>query len=85
MLISNSCEKSIEKLCRKNPVFREILKKKINEIIKNPQHYKPLKYDLAGEKRVHILKSFILKFEIDEQNKVVKFIFFGHHNEAYKN
>jgi mRNA-degrading endonuclease RelE of RelBE toxin-antitoxin system len=56
----------------------------MNEIILNPQHYKPLKYDLAGERRVHIMKSFVLKFEIDEAAKTVKFIFFGHHDEAYK-
>ncbi|MDO8516653.1 MAG: type II toxin-antitoxin system RelE/ParE family toxin [Nanoarchaeota archaeon] len=82
--IKPSCQKDIEKLCKKNPVLKEVLEKKMNEVIENPQHYKPLKYDLAGERRVHILKSFVLKFEIDEQNKIVTFIFFGHHDEAYK-
>jgi len=84
MLISDDCEKSIDKLCKKNPVLKEALEKKMNEIIQNPQHYKPLKYDLAGERRVHIMKSFVLKFEINEQNQMVTFIFFGHHDEAYK-
>jgi len=84
VLVSDACEKSMEKLCRKNPILIEILKKKMGEIIQNPHHYKPLKYDLAGERRVHILKNFVLKFEIDEQSKVVIFIFFGHHDEAYK-
>ena len=79
-----SCEKSIEKNCKKNPVLRTALENKIEEIIQNPNHYKPLKYDLAGERRVHIMKSFVLKFEIDEKNKAVKFIFFGHHDEAYQ-
>ncbi len=78
-----SCERSIEKACKKNPVMRKILESKIAEIIENPYHYKPLKYDLAGERRAHIMKSFILKFKIDEQNKKVIFIFFGHHDEAY--
>ena len=84
MLVSDACEKEIDKLCKKNPILKEALKKKINEILENPQHYKPLKYDLTGEKRVHIMKSFVLKFEIDENIKTVKFLFFGHHNEAYK-
>ena len=84
MLVSDACEKEIDKLCKKNPILKEALKKKINEILENPQHYKPLKYDLTGEKRVHIMKSFVLKFEIDENTKTVKFLFFGHHNEAYK-
>lgn len=55
----------------------------MSEILSNPSHYKPMKYDLAGEKRVHIMKSFVLKFEIDETRKSIKFIFFGHHDEAY--
>ena len=82
--IKPSCQKDIEKLCKKNPVLREALENKMNEILENPQHYKPLKYDLAGERRVHIMKSFVLKFEIDENTKTVIFIFFGHHDEAFR-
>ena len=84
LLVSEDCETSIGKLCKKNPVLREALEKKMNEIVQNPQHYKPLKYDLAGERRVHIMKSFVLKFEIHEDGKTVEFIFFGHHDEAYR-
>ena len=84
MLVSDSCEKSIEKICKKNHILREALEKKMNEIIQNPQHYKPLKYDLAGERRVHIMKSFVLKFEVDESKKIVTFIVFSHHDDAYK-
>lgn len=84
MLISDSCEKSIEKLNKKNPVLRKALEKKMKEILENPEHYKPLKYGLANEKRVHILKSFVLKYEIDEETKTIIFLFFGHHDEAYK-
>lgn len=82
--IKPSCQKEIEKLCKKNPLLKNILEKKINEILKNPYHYKPLKYDFAGERRVHIMKNFVLKFEIHESRKAVEFIFFGHHDEAYK-
>ncbi len=82
--IHPKCHEEITKLCRKNRVLEFFLKRKMNEIVQNPQHYKPLKYDLAGERRVHIMKSFVLKFEIDESTKTVKFIFFGHHDEAYK-
>lgn len=82
--IKPSCQEDINKLCRKNPVLRVALEKKMNEIAQNPQHYKPLKYDLAGERRVHIMKSFVLKFEIHEDRQAVEFIFFGHHDEAYR-
>ena len=79
-----SCQGEIYKACRKNPVLQKILDRKINEIVVNPYHYKSLKHDFAGERRVHIMKSFVLKFKIDENNKSVIFIFFGHHDEAYK-
>ncbi len=79
-----SLQRTLNKLSKKDKKTYEVVINKIKEILENPQHYKPLKYDLAGEKRVHIMKSFVLKFEIDEQNKVVTFIFFGHHDEAYK-
>jgi len=77
-------QRILNKLFKKDKVMYEQIMKKIEEIIQNPQHYKPLKYDLAGERRVHIMKSFVLKFEINEQNQMVTFIFFGHHDEAYK-
>jgi len=82
--IKPSCKDKINKLCKKNPVLRKAIKNKIKEILENPYHYKPLKHRLARERRVHIMKSFVLKYEIDEQRKIVMFLFFGHHDEAYK-
>jgi len=82
--IKPSCQKDIDKLCSKNPVLRKALERKMNEVLQNPQHYKPLGYELAGEKRVHLMKSFVLKFEVDELQKTVTFIFFGHHDDAYR-
>ena len=82
--IHPKCREEISKLCRKNLVLEEALRKKMNEILENPQHYKPLKYDLAGERRVHIMKSLVLRFEIDEKNKLVRFLAFSHHDNAYK-
>lgn len=81
--IHPKCQGEIKKLCKKNAALEDALKKKMNEVIQNPHHYKPLKYDLAGERRAHIMKSFVLKFEIQEASKTVKFIFFGHHDQAY--
>lgn len=77
------CQRAIEKATKRNQLLGKILNRKINQIILNPHHYKPLRYDLAGERSVHILKSFILKFKIDESQKTVTFIFFGHHDKAY--
>ena len=82
-VIEEKCRRDINKATKKNTILRKILDKKINEVILNPNHYKPLRHDLKGERRVHIMKSFILKFIIDEKNKSVVFIFFGHHDDAY--
>ena len=84
LTIKKSFEKDIDKLCKKNPVLKEALEKKIREILENPHRFKPLKYDLAGERRVHIMKSFVLKFTIYESRNIVELIFFGHHDEAYE-
>ena len=80
---TSSCEKIIEKFTKKNSLLEKTIERKINEIIRNPHHYKPLRGILAGERRVHVLKSFVLKFTIDEPNKKIIFIFFGHHDKAY--
>ncbi|MFH1637550.1 MAG: type II toxin-antitoxin system RelE/ParE family toxin [Candidatus Woesearchaeota archaeon] len=82
--IKFSCKKTIRKACKKNPVLRKVLESKMQEIILFPARYKPLKYELAGERSVHILKSFVLKFEIDEAGRTVTFISFKHHDKAYK-
>jgi len=82
--IKPELQKILNKLFKKDKKTYEIVMKKIEEIIQNPQHYKPLKYDLAGERRVHIMKSFVLKYEIDKARKTIVFLFFGHHDEAYK-
>ena len=80
--ITPSCQKSIDKLCKKNPVLAKALENKIEEIRHNPQHYKPLSYDFKGEFRVHILKSFVLTFMIE--NYTVVFVHLKHHDEAYR-
>jgi len=79
--ITSSCLAEIKKVCKKNKKLEIILKKKMKQILDNPEHYKPLKYNLFGERRVHIMKSFVLKFEIKE-NKVI-FLSFTHHDNAY--
>ena len=82
--IKPSCRKDINKLCRKNAELRKAIEGKILEIIANPLHYKPLQYDLAGERRVHIMKSFVLIFLVHEDKSLVEFIKFDHHDNAFQ-
>ncbi|MEW6238689.1 MAG: type II toxin-antitoxin system RelE/ParE family toxin [Candidatus Omnitrophota bacterium] len=60
----------------------ERLKSKISEISKNPYHYKPLRYPLNNRRRTH-LGSFVLIFEIDDEEKAIVFHSFRHHDDVY--
>ena len=82
--IKPSCRKDIAKACQKNPVIEKAIRGKMVEILDNPLRFKPLRHTLAGERRVHILKSFVLKYVVDFNPKTVTFIFFGHHDDAYR-
>ncbi len=83
-IIEDKLEEILKKLYRKNRKTYEIIMKKIEEIIKLPQHYKSLRYDMKNVRRVHIEKSFVLIFNIDEESKTVKFIDYDHHDNIYK-
>lgn len=62
----------------------EKIKKKMEQILLYPQHYKPLKYDLKGYRAVHVDTQFVLVFRLIEETKTVKFIDFDHHDKIYK-
>ena len=38
---------------------------------------------MKGLRRVHLEKSFVLVFEIDEEAEMVRFLDLGHHDEIY--
>ena len=81
--VSENLDKKFRKLANKDKKQLEIINKKIQEILKDPHHYKPLRGDMHGSYRVHIHKSFVLVFEIDEANKVVKLLDYDHHDKIY--
>ncbi|TFH43042.1 MAG: type II toxin-antitoxin system mRNA interferase toxin, RelE/StbE family [ANME-2 cluster archaeon] len=81
--ISRQLERELDKLRRKNKKQFEIILKKMSEILENPQHYKPLQHDMKGLRRVHIDKSFVLVFEIVENENKVIFLDFDHHDNIY--
>ena len=79
-----SCKKEIKKHIRRNKKLKKILENKINEILSNPYKFKPLMKPLAGLRRVHVMKSFVLIYKIEEKAKTVVLIRFVHHDETYK-
>ena len=81
--ISDDADKKFEKLKRKNKKQLEIINKKVLQILENPYHFKPLRGDMRGSRRVHIDKSFVLTFEIDEKRNAVKILDYDHHDKIY--
>lgn len=81
--ISEKLDKIFEKLFRKDRKQLERIHKKVEEIRENPPHYKPLKGDMAGARRAHIDKSFVLVFEVDENNNMIRLIGYDHHDKIY--
>ncbi len=57
------------------------LAKKIKEIVSsdNLGRYKPLKYGLKGFRRVHVNKSFVIVFRMNEDSNSIYFYRYKHH------
>ncbi len=81
--IDDRLKRVFEKLKKKDPVHANILKKKIKHILENPHQFKPLRADMKGERRVHIGKSFVLTYEILENEKVVRLLDYDHHDKIF--
>lgn len=76
-------EADYRKLCGKNSGFRRAVDKKVEQILTQPFHYKPLRAPLQGVRRVHVGGSFVLLFEPQEERKTVRMLRLAHHDEAY--
>ena len=81
--ISDELDKKFSKLSKKNKKQLDIINKKVEQILENLYHFKPLRGDMKGARRVHIDTSFVLTYEIDEENKMVRFLDYEHHDNIY--
>ncbi|NOZ80260.1 MAG: hypothetical protein GXP63_01190 [DPANN group archaeon] len=81
--LRKTVEKLFFKLAKKNSKQLLMIEKKIGEIIQKPQHYKNLRKPLQHLKRVHVDKSFVLTFSVDEKRNTVIIEDYGHHDEIY--
>ena len=81
--LSNKIRKRIEKLQKRDPSHYKAVVAKIAEISENPNIGKPLRKVLKGRKRIHI-GPFVLIYAVDDNNRIVTFLNFEHHDDAYK-
>ncbi|MBI2208351.1 type II toxin-antitoxin system RelE/ParE family toxin [Candidatus Woesearchaeota archaeon] len=66
---------------KKDKVLFNRLKKKIDEILENPEHYPLKKYNLKGKRGAHV-GSYVIIFEVE--GKDIVFLKFKHHDYAYE-
>jgi YafQ family addiction module toxin component len=81
--IKTNVDKIFLKLSKKNPKQLKIILKKVEQILIHPLHFKPLRGDLHGARRVHVDKSFVLIYEVDENKKIVTLMDYNHHDKIY--
>jgi len=80
--VSEKLDRVFAKLAKKDKLQFEILTRKINEILANPQIGEPLTGNMAGQRSVHV-RNFVLVYEIIEHEKVVKLLDYDHHDVVY--
>jgi mRNA-degrading endonuclease RelE of RelBE toxin-antitoxin system len=80
--VSELADNKFYKIAKKNKSLFEAINKKIEEIKRNPEHFKPLKYSMKNRRSVHF-GHFVMTFEIDYHMGVVKILDFDHHDKIY--
>ncbi len=73
-------EKSISKLKKKDPPFYQQVRKKIAEIIDNPEHFKPLRKPKSSYRRAHV-GSIVIIYAL--RDNIITIISLDHHDKAY--
>lgn len=74
----------LEKIAKKDGAQTDAIKRKIREILADPYKFKPLKAPLQGYRRVHVMRSFVLVYSINEARKTITIERYKHHDEVYK-
>lgn len=81
--LSEKISKKFYKLEKKGKAQLEAVNKKLKQILEDPYRFKPLRGDMKGGRRVHIEKSFVLTYEINENCKKVRLLDYDHHDKIY--
>ena len=82
--VKESLDCKFKKLRKKDREMLASIDKKVQEILDNPCRFKPLRKPLQNKRRVHIGGSFVLIYEINEEEKIVTLLDFDHHDNIYK-
>ncbi len=82
--IKEGLDKKLKKIKKKDKVMIELIDRKVRDILDDPYRFKPLRKPLQNKRRVHVGGSFVLIYEVNEEERVVTLLEFDHHDNIYK-
>ena len=84
LAIKESLDKKFKKLQKKDTEMLRLIDRKVQDILVDPYRFKPLNKPLQNKRRVHVGGSFVLIYDINEEENLVTLLDFDHHNNIYK-
>ena len=84
LAIKESLDRKFKKLKKKDREMLILIERKVQKILDDPCRFKSLRKPLQNKRRVHVGGSFVLIYEIDEQEKTVTLLDFDHHDNIYE-
>ena len=84
LAIKKGLDKKFQKLRKKDKEQLRLIEKKVQDILSDPFRFKSLRKPLQNKRRVHIDGSFVLIYEINQEEGVVTLVDFDHHDIIYK-
>jgi YafQ family addiction module toxin component len=74
-------DKKFTKIAKRDRKQIEAIDKTIADVLEKPLHFKPLRGDKKGARRVHVWKAFVLVYDV--KGNIVKLLDYDHHDNIY--
>jgi len=84
LAVKETLDRKFNKLKKKNREMLMLIDSKAKDILDDPYRFKPLKKPLQNKRRVHVGGSFVLIYEVNEEERIVTLLDFDHHDNIYK-
>jgi YafQ family addiction module toxin component len=84
LAVKETLDRKFNKLKKKDREMLMLIDSKVKDILDDPYRFKPLKKPLQNKRRVHVGGSFVLIYEINEEERIVTLLDFDHHDNIYK-
>ena len=84
LAIKKNLDRKFKKIQKKDKDMIRMIERKVQDVLDNPYRFKSLRKPLQNKRRVHIHGSFVLIYEVSEEEKIVTLLDFDHHDTIYK-